>query len=231
MTRRNPNFDQVSYHPSPLLFKSLIIQVLHRPNYVPPLSTNLGFSFPVLNPGWKVFSSTMSILYDLSVFFPSLSSVGRFFINWSLVRFSSSVSRHRVGRFFISNITLLRLISFPTRLRCSHLSPGFSLYSTSLVKRFFTRFPFLNRQLPYSIELASKRKSNCNVMVTRPTNHMILIRDHSHDLVTWSLHVIYKLHPDIKASLIPTSASLFIQTLSHYQFQYLRHYSHVMTTS
>ena len=24
----------------------------------------------------------------------------------------------------------------------------------------------------------------CNVMVTRPTNHMILTRDHSHDLLT-----------------------------------------------
>ena len=26
-------------------------------------------------------------------------------------------------------------------------------------------------------------------MVTRPTNHMILTRDHSHDLLTWSWHV------------------------------------------
>ena len=37
--------------------------------------------------------------------------------------------------------------------------------------------------------------------------HMILKRDHSHDLLTWSRHVTYELHPDIKSSLIPSSAS------------------------
>ena len=50
-----PYSDQVPYHPSPLSSKFLIIQVPHRPNHIPPLSTNLGFSFPVLHPGWKVF--------------------------------------------------------------------------------------------------------------------------------------------------------------------------------
>ena len=70
-----------------------------------------------------------------------------------------------------------------------------------------------------------------NVMVTRPTNHMISTRDHSHDLVTWSQYVTYKLHSDIKASSISTSASPFVQTLSHHRFQYPRHHSPVMTTS
>ena len=50
---------------------------------------------------------------------------------------------------------------------------------------------------------------SCNVIVARSTNHMILTRDHSHDLVTWSWHVTYKLHPDIKALSIPISVSPF----------------------
>ena len=53
---------RVSYHLSPLSSNSLIIQVPHRPNHILLLSTNLGFSFPVLSPGWKVFSSTISTL-------------------------------------------------------------------------------------------------------------------------------------------------------------------------
>ena len=58
----------------------------------------------------------------------------------------------------------------------------------------------------------------------RPINHMTLICDHSYDLGTWPTIFI------IKAWSIPTSASLFIQILSHYQFQYPRHYFYVMTT-
>ena len=42
-------------------------------------------------------------------------------------------------------------------------------------------------------------------MVMRSTNHIILIRNHSYDLLTWSQHEIYKLHPDIKLSSISTS--------------------------
>ena len=126
---------------------------------------------------------------------------------------------------------LLRLISFPTGLKCSHLSPGFPPHSTSLVEKFFTLFSFLNRQLLRSTKLASKREGNCNVMVTRPTNYMILTRDYSYDLVIWSQHVTYELHPDIKALSIFTSASLFVQISNHHQFQYPRHHSPVMTTS
>ena len=54
-----------------------------------------------------------------------------------------------------------------------------------------------------------------NIMVTRPTNHMISTRDHSqissHDPDTW-----------------PTN---FILITSHHQYQHLRHYFHIMTTS
>ena len=78
-----------------------------------------------------------------------------------------------------------------------------------------------------STEFASKKEGNYNVMITRPIK--------SHDLgmwpLIWSWHVTYKLHPDIKASLILTSASLFVQTSSHHRFQYPRRHSYVMTTS
>ena len=81
------------------------------------------------------------------------------------------------------------------------------------------------------MELASKREGNCNVMITGPTNHMISIRDHSHDLVIWSRHVTYELDPDIKASLILTSPSPFVQTSSYHRFQYPHHRFHIMTIS
>ena len=44
-------------------------------------------------------------------------------------------------------------------------------------------------------------------LVTRPTDHMILTRYHSHDLLTWSQHATYL---DIKSLSIITSASLFL---------------------
>ena len=59
-----------------------------------------------------------------------------------------------------------------------------------------------------------KKLSTCNVMVMRPTNHMISTRDHLYDLVTWPRHVTYELHPDIKSSSIPTSASWLHPSLS-----------------
>ena len=71
----------------------------------------------------------------------------------------------------------------------------------------------------------------CNVIVTRPTNHMISTRDHSYDLVTLSWHVTYEFYPDIKALSISTSASPFAQTSSHHWFQYPRYHSPVITTS
>ena len=59
---------------STLSSKSLIIQAPYHPSLsfeqTPLFSTNLGFSFPVLSSGWKVFSLMIFTLYDLSVFFP-----------------------------------------------------------------------------------------------------------------------------------------------------------------
>ena len=53
----------------------------------------------------------------------------------------------------------------------------------------------------------SKKENNCNVIVTRPTNYMILTCDHSYDLFSWSWHITY---PDIKSSLIPISTASFL---------------------
>ena len=99
----------------------------------------------------------------------------------SLVWFFSSVSYNWVGRFFTSDMICLRLISFPTGLRCSHGLSGFLPQSPSLVERFLSRFPFkvsiqgfhlrfLSKvsfkvpfqQIPCSAELASKERGNCN---------------------------------------------------------------------
>ena len=90
--------DQFPYHPNSLSSKFFLEQI-------PPLSTNLGFSFLVLSLGWKIFSSTISTLMIFQFSFPFPSSVGRFFIDWSFVQFSSSVS-HWVRRFFTSNMIL-----------------------------------------------------------------------------------------------------------------------------
>ena len=213
--QRKSDKNESEFWPSPLSSKSFTIQVSHRLNHVPPLSINLGFSFPVLSPGCKVFSLTISTLYDLLVFLPDSLISGRFFINWYFVRFFSSVSRHRVMRFFTSNIILLRLISFPTELECYHLSPGFLPHSTLLVGRFFTRFLFLNRWLPRSTEFTSKRE--------------VIIMSWSRDPpITWSQHVtthmIWSYDPD-------TWPMNFILTSRHYRFQYPRYHSPVMTTS
>ena len=75
---------------------------------------------------------------------------------------------------------------------------------------FYLRF-FLNRWLPRSAELVSKKKDNCNVMITGSTNQMILTRDYSHDLDTWPIN--------------------FILISSHHWYQYPRYHSHVMTIS
>ena len=190
------------FWPSPLSYKSFIIQVS---------PSNLGFSFSALSPGWKIFLSTISTLYDLLVFLPVL------LISWEVFHqlipcpvFIFSLPIIGLEGFSLAtspsdNHQLphgARLFSFITRFSSS--------VSHNWVGRFFTKFPFFNRRLSRSTELASKREGNCNVIVTRSTNHMISTHNHSYDLITWSRHVTYKLHPDIKASSILTSASPFI---------------------
>ena len=55
------------FWPSLLFSKFLIIQVLHRLNHDPLLSTILPFSFLVFSSGWKVFLLTISTPYDFLV--------------------------------------------------------------------------------------------------------------------------------------------------------------------
>ena len=146
------------------LTKSLIIQVPPQTNLslhqFRSLSINLGFSFPVLSSGWKVFLLTMSIPYDLSVFFPSpLYQLGGFFINWSLVQFSSSIFSSSGWEVFHQRYNLLRLISFFTGLGCFQWSSGFPPQSPSLVGRFFTRFPFpFNNSMLNGARVQKKRQ-------------------------------------------------------------------------
>ena len=96
-------------------------------------------------------------------------------------------------------------------------------FSISLIR--FEGFPpsfhvrFLpNRQLPCSAELASKKESNCNVIVRKLTNHMISISEHSHNLLTWSTHII--LTRNLQTSSWQSS---------HHQYQHPHHHSHIMT--
>ena len=63
----------------------------------------------------------------------------------------------------------------------------------------------------YIIKMTLTFIIKCNVMVTRPTNHMISTCDHSHDPDTW-----------------PTN---FILTSSHHQYHHPCHHFHVMTIS
>ena len=155
------------------------------------------------------------MIFRFSSHISSLNSGGFWSID-SHVRFSSSVFYNWVGRFFHQWHDLLRHISFSTGLGCSHFPPVFLPSLPHKVGRFFTKFPFINRGLPYLTELASKKEGNCNVMVTRSTDYMISTRDHSHDLPTWSRHVTY---PDTKS------------TSSYHWYQHPRHHFYVMTTS
>ena len=203
-----PYSNQVSHHPNPLSSKSLIIQVPHWPNHVPPLSTNLGFSSLVLSPGWKVFLSMISMIFRFSSHISSSSS--EIFHQLIPVSCFPPQSLSLGWKVFTNDIILLRLISFPMGLGCSHLSPGFLLSSTSLVGRFFTRFPFKVpiqnsysrfpfkvlivgfpfqvpfkvplQQIPRSAELVSEKGGNCNNVTFKVE-------------VIWQLPIIASSHP------------------------------------
>lgn len=89
---------------------------------------------------------------------------------------------------------------------------------------FYLRF-FLNRQLSHSEELASKKESNCNIMITGFINHMILIRVHLHIFdkwpLTWSQHIIIHMISTNNHSYdLNTWPTNFILISSH-QYQHL----------
>ena len=155
------------FWPNLLSSKSLIIQVsLSNKSFLkqtPPLSTNLGFSFPVLNPGWKVFSLTIFTLYDLLVFLPVP------LISWEVFHwltpcpiFLLSFPIIGLGGFFTSNMTLW---DSSACLRGYDVFSSLPIFLPSLSHwfgRFFTRFPFFSSMFPQLAELASEKRSNCN---------------------------------------------------------------------
>ena len=128
-------------------------------------------------------SSTISTIFRFS-FHISSSSSGGFSSIDSRLWFSFSVSHNWVGRFFTRRYDPLRLISFPTELKCFQFAPVFLSSLLHKIGRFFTKLLLLNRRLSCSTKLVFKKKGNCNVMITRLINHMILARDHSHDQLT-----------------------------------------------
>ena len=75
------------FWPSPLSSKSLINQT--TPLFSPPISV---FPSPSLVQIGRLFHQQYLHFMIFRFSFPSPSSVGRFFIDWSLVRFSFSVS-------------------------------------------------------------------------------------------------------------------------------------------
>ena len=90
----------------------------------------------------------------------SPSSVGKFFINWSLVRFSSSDFPSLGWEVFHQQHDPLRLINFHTGLVYSQWSPGFPpQFLSSGWEVFHQNFP---STIPCSTELASKKEGNCN---------------------------------------------------------------------
>ena len=147
-----PYFDQVPYHPSFSLNKSL-----HQSRFFLPCFQSKLEDF---------FIDNIYILWSFG-FLPQFpSSVGKFFIDWSLVPvFLLSLPELGWDVFYRSHDPL-RLISFPTGLGCFHLPPIFLFSLSHMIGRFFTKFSFINRQFPRSTELVSKKEGNCNVMVT-----------------------------------------------------------------
>ena len=95
-------------------------------NQVLPLNINLGFSFSVLSPSWKVFSLTISIIFRFS-FHIFLLSFGSFLSIDFRVWFSSPVSFIRLRGF--SPVTWsFETYQFSYGARMFSFSPGFLLH-------------------------------------------------------------------------------------------------------
>ena len=125
-------YDQIPFQTSPSSSRSLL------------LPHTFGFSFLVLNLGWKVFYQWYLHFMIFRFSSPSSSTVERFFINWSFVWFSSSVS-HWVRRFFTSDMTLWDSSASLWGLDILNSLPVFLPSLPHRVGRFFTRFHFFWR--------------------------------------------------------------------------------------
>ena len=113
---------------------------------------------------------------------------------------------------------------------CSHVTFPTQPHVMSTCSSQLLEICQLNTSSTFNSSLFSYVVSSrdCNVMVTRPTNHMILTRDHSHDLLTWSRHVTTHMICSHDLDTWPTN---FILTSSHHRYHHPRHHLHVMTTS
>ena len=124
----------IFFWPSSSSIKSLFDQI-------PSLSTNLGFSFSVFCPGWKVFSSIIFMIFWFS-FHISLLSSRDFSLIDPLPCFPPQSFHHRVGRFFTSNMTLWNLLASLRGQDILSSLPVFLLILPHWLGRFVTRFPF-----------------------------------------------------------------------------------------
>ena len=210
-----PYSDQVPYYLSPFSNKSFLIQT-------PLLSTNLGFFFPALVQfrrffHWQYlwsFGFPLRLPHQLEDF-SSIDPLSDFPLQSLIIGLGD----------FSPATWSFETHQLPHGARIFSLVSRFSSSVLTGLGNFLFKIP-PQQTTTRSIEFASKKKGNCNVMVTRPINHMTLARDQSHDLLIWSQHMTYE--------------------SSHYWFQHPRHHSswyqviidfnirvtiHVMTTS
>ena len=156
-----PYSDQVSFHLSLFSNKSFLEQT-------PLFSINLGFSFLVLSLGWKVFSSTISILIIFRFSFSVLFSSG-----WGV--FYQLIPRP----VFLLNLPIIRFGGFSPatwtfethqlsyRARIFSMVPRFSFLVSLIGLRGFSPDSYFSSMILHLTELAFKKRGNCNNMTFR----------------------------------------------------------------
>ena len=153
-------FDQVPYHPSLLLFKSLL-QTSFSSNkllFFPPTSVFLSLSLVQIG---RFFHWRYLHFMIFQFFFPSPLLVGRFFIDWSFVRFTSPVFLIRWGGFssVIWPFETYQLL-YGARMFSVVSQFSFPVFFIGLGGFLLGSHFFLT--IPRSTKLVSKEKGNCN---------------------------------------------------------------------
>ena len=190
---------QVPLQTSPSSNKSFLEQT-------PLLSSNLGFSFPIFSPGWKVFSLTISTLmifrfsssvltssgwevfYRLiprPIFLFSLPIIGLRGFSLATWPFQTHQLSYRAKMF-----SVVFRFSFPVFL--IRLG-GFSPDSHSSFQRF-----------PRLAELASKEKGNCNNVTLRAGAESSQSRNHVTTIIQNFTLVTFHLQRNALPSWAPT---------------------------
>ena len=143
---------------------------------------------------WIDFFGLLNFSHKALVFFLSSHWIRRFFIDWSL---SGFLPQFPLGwEVFYQRHDLLRLISFPTRLGCSHWSSGFLPQSFNKLGGFLPSY--LHSYLYLYVWRSSRPRGKAIVMswsrdlqITGCTwfSHVSLtITQSTHDLITSSFH-------------------------------------------